>query len=221
MQPLPRPRPHKRWTNSTHGTRLRTEQPKPSCRFDIRKSSGSCSKTSKPPRDPPLSRGLSVFSIASPRYALAKPRGSTPKSERLPSSFLRRVRHAAARAGGLDLQGPEGLLRIALKRPFSDGTIAVEMDPLSLLCRLAMLVPQEGAGRPSVTELALGCRLMTATRWQGAELHSWPIARRMPLLRPSHRPLTASWRRPSSQPPNASHRRAPAIRSRFPSVSLR
>ncbi len=70
--------------------------------------------------------------------------------------------HAATRAGGLDLQGreallryvprppiaqerieqgPEGLLRIALKRPFSDGTIAVEMDPLSLLCRLAMLVP--------------------------------------------------------------------------------
>ena len=47
-------------------------------------------------------------------------------------------------------QGAEGLVRIVLKRPFSDGTTrgppasgarwggaAVEMDPLSLLCRLA------------------------------------------------------------------------------------
>jgi hypothetical protein len=33
--------------------------------------------------------------------------------------------------------GPDGLVRIALKRPFSDGTVAVDMDPLSLLCRLA------------------------------------------------------------------------------------
>lgn len=38
-------------------------------------------------------------------------------------------------------QGPEGLVRILLKRPFSDGTTAVDMDPLSLLCRLASMVP--------------------------------------------------------------------------------
>src|SRR5262249_42541130 len=36
---------------------------------------------------------------------------------------------------------PEGLVRIALKRPFRDGTVAVDMDPLSLLCRLAAAVP--------------------------------------------------------------------------------
>src|SRR5437867_1501628 len=30
---------------------------------------------------------------------------------------------------------------IALKRPFSDGTVAVDLDPLSLLCRLVALVP--------------------------------------------------------------------------------
>jgi hypothetical protein len=30
-------------------------------------------------------------------------------------------------------QGPEGLVRIVLKRPFSDGTTAIDMDPLSLL----------------------------------------------------------------------------------------
>lgn len=70
--------------------------------------------------------------------------------------------HAATRAGGLDepgreallkyilrpavaqeriSQGPGGLIRIALKKPFSDGTVAVDLDPLSLLSRLAASVP--------------------------------------------------------------------------------
>jgi hypothetical protein len=35
----------------------------------------------------------------------------------------------------------DDLVRIALKRPFRDGTVAVEMDPLSLLSRLCTLVP--------------------------------------------------------------------------------
>jgi hypothetical protein len=34
------------------------------------------------------------------------------------------------------------LVRVALKKPFSDGTVAVDMDPLSLLCRLAASVPR-------------------------------------------------------------------------------
>jgi len=38
-------------------------------------------------------------------------------------------------------EGPEGLVRITLKRPFSDGTVAVDMDPLSLLTRLCAAVP--------------------------------------------------------------------------------
>lgn len=70
--------------------------------------------------------------------------------------------HAATRAGALDREGreallryvlrppiakerletrPDGLVRITLKRAYSDGTIAVDMDPLSLLCRLAASVP--------------------------------------------------------------------------------
>jgi hypothetical protein len=70
--------------------------------------------------------------------------------------------HAATRAGALDLVGreallryvlrpplaqerveprPDGLVRITLKRAFADGTVAVDMDPLSLLCRLAASVP--------------------------------------------------------------------------------
>ena len=36
---------------------------------------------------------------------------------------------------------PDELVRVALKRPFKDGTVAVDMDPLSLLCRLAASVP--------------------------------------------------------------------------------
>ncbi|MBK8219235.1 MAG: transposase [Myxococcales bacterium] len=64
--------------------------------------------------------------------------------------------HAATRAGGHDeagreallkyvlrpavaqervTRGPDGLVRITLKKPFSDGTVAVDMDPLSLLSR--------------------------------------------------------------------------------------
>ena len=34
-----------------------------------------------------------------------------------------------------------GLVRIVLKRAYTDGTVAVEMDPLSLLARLAACVP--------------------------------------------------------------------------------
>jgi hypothetical protein len=70
--------------------------------------------------------------------------------------------HAATRAGAMDgkgrqallkyvlrppiaqervTQGPDGLVRIALKRPFADGTVAIDLDPLSLLCRLAASVP--------------------------------------------------------------------------------
>ena len=70
--------------------------------------------------------------------------------------------HAATHASGDDLPGrealvryalrpplsqerlqllPDGLVRIELKRPFRDGTVAVDLDPLSLLCRLAALVP--------------------------------------------------------------------------------
>jgi hypothetical protein len=70
--------------------------------------------------------------------------------------------HAATRAGAMDTQGrealckyvlrpavaqerithgPDGLVRISLKKAFADGTVAVDMDPLSLLCRLAASVP--------------------------------------------------------------------------------
>jgi hypothetical protein len=46
--------------------------------------------------------------------------------------------------------GPEGLVPITLKKPFADGTVAVDMDPLSLLCRLAGSAPAPDS-TPSVT----------------------------------------------------------------------
>jgi hypothetical protein len=70
--------------------------------------------------------------------------------------------HAATRAGAMDApgrealckyvlrppiaqervtHGPDGLVRVTLKKPFADGTVAVDMDPLSLLARLAAAVP--------------------------------------------------------------------------------
>ena len=73
--------------------------------------------------------------------------------------------HAATRAGALDARareallkyvlrppiaqervtpGPDGLVRLALKRPFADGTVAIDLDPLSLLSRLAASVPAKG-----------------------------------------------------------------------------
>ncbi|WP_437328882.1 transposase [Sorangium sp. So ce381] len=35
----------------------------------------------------------------------------------------------------------DGLVQLSLKRAFAHGTVAVDMDPLSLLCRLAASVP--------------------------------------------------------------------------------
>jgi hypothetical protein len=39
---------------------------------------------------------------------------------------------------------PNNLVRIELKRAFRDGTCAIDLDPLSLLCRLAAAVPPPG-----------------------------------------------------------------------------
>jgi hypothetical protein len=50
------------------------------------------------------------------------------------------VGHLATTLGGRPLH-PIYKLRITLKRAYADGTVAVEMDPLSLLCRLAISVP--------------------------------------------------------------------------------
>ena len=56
---------------------------------------------------------------------------------------------------------PDGLVRIVLKRPFADGTLAVEMDPLSLLARLAASVPP-----PRFHTVRYAGVLAPASRWR-------------------------------------------------------
>ena len=91
--------------------------------------------------------------------------------------------HAATRAGALDSAGREallryvlrppvaqerveqracGLVRITLKKAYTDGTIAVEMDPLSLLCRLATSVPP-----PRLHTVRYAGVLAPASAWRG------------------------------------------------------
>ncbi|MCC6646611.1 MAG: transposase [Polyangiaceae bacterium] len=90
--------------------------------------------------------------------------------------------HAATRAGAQDTQGreallryvlrpaiaqerveqrPDGLVRITLKRAFGDGTIAVDMDPLSLVARLAAAVPP-----PRFHTVKYAGVLASAHRWR-------------------------------------------------------
>jgi hypothetical protein len=104
-----------------------------------------------PPAGPQWLRGLAPLTTRA--LAFDKP---------LTASLDGFTLHAATRAGALDTAGREallryilrppvaqervlptkdGLVRIALKRVFTDGTVAVEMAPLSLLCLLAMTVP--------------------------------------------------------------------------------
>jgi len=90
--------------------------------------------------------------------------------------------HAATRAGALDERGrdaliryvlrpplaterltpgPDGLVRIELKKPFRDGTYAIDLDPLSLLCRLAAAVPP-----PRLHTVRYSGVLAAASKWR-------------------------------------------------------
>ncbi len=55
----------------------------------------------------------------------------------------------------------DGLVRIGLRRPFGDGTVAVDIDPLSLLCRLAAAVPP-----PYFNTVRYGGVLAPAAKWR-------------------------------------------------------
>ncbi|MEO8903193.1 MAG: transposase, partial [Polyangiaceae bacterium] len=90
--------------------------------------------------------------------------------------------HAATHAGAQDLKGreallkyilrpplaterltagPDGLVRITLKRAFCDGTFAIDLDPLSLLCRLAATVPP-----PRFHTVRYSGVLASASKWR-------------------------------------------------------
>ena len=74
-------------------------------------------------------------------------------------------------------QRPFGLVRIALKKAYTDGTVAVDMDPLSLLCRLATSVPPP--------------RLHTA-RYAGVLAAASPWRPRIAPMPPTEEPAAAS-----------------------------
>ncbi len=55
----------------------------------------------------------------------------------------------------------DGPVRLTLKRAFSDGTTAIDLDPLSLLCRLAASVPA-----PGFNTVRYGGVLAPAAHWR-------------------------------------------------------
>ena len=128
--------------------------------------------------------------------------------------------HAATRAGALHPAGrkallryalrpavaqervqrlPDGLVRITLKRAYADGTIAVDMDPLSLLCRLATSVPP-----PRRHTIRYSGVLAPASPWRRVLAPMAPSETpaegqrlRRPEGAPSSAPGRSSWRAPS------------------------
>jgi hypothetical protein len=81
----------------------------------------------------PLCAAFTGFSLHASTTVAA---GDTPGRERL-IKYILRPPLAAERLERIDA----GRVRLRLKRPFSDGTWAIEMDELSLCARLAALVP--------------------------------------------------------------------------------
>jgi len=63
-------------------------------------------------------------------------------------------------AGRVQLVGDD-LVRLVLKRPFGDGTFAIDLDPLSLLCRLATAVPP-----PRFNTVRYAGVLAAASKWR-------------------------------------------------------
>ncbi len=147
-----------------------------------------------PPAGPQWVRGLSACARSALGYD--KPLCASLDGFTLP---------AATRAGGGDLLGREALLRyvlrpplaqerltpgreglvgITLKRAYADGTVAVEMDPLSLLCRLAASVPP-----PRYHTVKYACVLASASRWRAriAPVHIG-VAAVAPVADPAPRP---------------------------------
>jgi hypothetical protein len=81
----------------------------------------------------------------------------------------------------------DAMVRIVLKRPFGDGNTAVDLDPLSLLCRLAASVPA-----PKFNTVRYGGVLAPASKWRSALVPPpYPFRR----ARPSGAPTDAVIRR--------------------------
>ena len=83
--------------------------------------------------DKPLCASLDGFTLhAATRAGAFHPAGR--------EALLRYLLRPAVAQERVELR-PHGLVRITLKKAYADGTIAVAMDSLSFLCRLATSVP--------------------------------------------------------------------------------
>ncbi len=74
----------------------------------------------------------------------------------------------------------DDLVRLTLKRPFSDGTFAIDMDPLSLVARLAASVPP-----PRFNTVRYAGVLAANSKWRSRVSASRRIR---PMLAPSRGP---------------------------------
>jgi hypothetical protein len=177
-----------------------------------------------PPAGPQWTRGLAPLA----------PSGLT-EGKPLCASLDGFTLHAATRAGAQDTAGreallryvlrppiaqerlearPDGLVRIARKRAYQDGTVAVDMDPLSLLCRLATSVPP-----PRFHTVKYAGVLASASTWRARVAPPPPVPPSDPPKesprghRPPHRP-SATRRADNLRPDTANPRLQAARRPR-------
>jgi hypothetical protein len=92
--------------------------------------------------------------------------------------------------------GTDGRVRIELKRRFRDGTNAIELDPLSLLCRLAAAVPP-----PRFHTVRYAGVLGAASAWRSEVI---PAPKPTPVETAA--PATPAGDAPQSQPPRGGAR---------------
>jgi len=106
------------------------------------------SVSGSPPAGPALRRGAvapaalpeSKLCVSDEGYSLHAATTAGAQDNRGREALLRYILRPPVAQERI-VQGPDGLVRIALKKPFSDGTVAIDLDPLSLLLRLCAAVP--------------------------------------------------------------------------------
>jgi hypothetical protein len=139
--------------------------------------------------DRPLCASLDGFTLhAATRAGAFHPAGR--------EALLRYVLRPPLAQERLELR-PAGLVRITLKRAYADGTIAVDMDPLSMLCRLAASVPP-----PRRHTIRYSGVLAPASPWRRVLVPTAPSETPADGQRPS-RPEGAPSYRPSGAAPGA------------------
>jgi hypothetical protein len=87
---------------------------------------------------------------------------------------------------------PDELVRIQLRHPFRDGTVAIDLDPLSLLCRLAASVPP-----PRFHTVRYAGVLGSASKWRALVVPPPPADAPRPhkaAKPPTHRSIWRPWR---------------------------